>query len=290
METKLTFETEFIFLIKDKPELKSLNDLFVKQILLKQISQSNFVKLNSYSSFKQFKRSKITKELVTSTRKILRERFGMFIKTPLVDFDKNLSLIIDFNDVLVDKFLSFHQSTFERQPFYEKLYPALFDILFDMGLDKNFSLADLACGYNPLSYKYFNIKPSSYFACDLSSIEMDLINSFFKKTNINGIAKGFDLLSDDFSSFLETHSFDLVFLFKALDSLENVKKHNSKKLLSRIDFSFLVVSFPLVSIGGKKNISSSKRVWFENFCLKENWNYKTFSISNELFYVVKRDS
>lgn len=288
MENKLVFEDEFVSLIKNKDELKSLDSNFVKQILFKQLDWSVVKKLNFYSSFKQLKRSKISKDLISSTRKILRERFGMFIKKPLVKDRKKLLSIKNYESDFVDKILSSHQSTFERKRFYEKLYFNIFSTLFEMGLKKDFSLGDFACGYNPLSYKYFSVKPINYFACDLSSLEMDLINSFFENTNINGKAHGFDLLSNEFSNFLKNHYFDVVFLFKALDSLESVKKHSSKKLIAKINSSFFVVSFPLVSIGGKKSISSSKRSWFENFCVKEKWDFKTFSISNELFYIIKK--
>lgn len=288
MEINLIYESEILSLIMSKPELKSLNLSYVKQIFFSVLSESDIVKLNSYSSFKQCKRSKVCNVLVSSSRKILRERFGVFIKKPITSFYKKLSSIDSFDSPIIDTLLESHQSTFERLPYYESFYPLLFDKLFSLGLSTNFSLADLACGYNPLAYKYLPVKPNKYFACDLSSVEMSLIDSFFQNQKISGSAVGFDLLSDYFASYAFSNSFDVIFMLKALDSLESVKKHASKILLSKLNFKFLVVSFPLVSIGGNSSISSSRRTWFEKFCLKQEWNFVSLSLPNELFYIIKK--
>lgn len=288
MET-LIFESEILSLIQNKSELKSLDSSYVKKIFFSVLSSSDVEKLNSYTSFKQCKRSKVCATLISQTRKILRERYGVFIRKPILGYEKKLLSLSSFEDSFIDTVLSFHQSTFERLSYYASFYPLLFKELFSLGLKKNFSLADFACGYNPLAYKYLPIKPFSYFACDLSSNEMSLIYSFFKSQKISGEAKGFDLLSNEFLDFISTKKFDVVFLLKALDSLETVKKHSSKKLLDSINTRFFVVSFPLVSIGGKNTIDSSKRSWFEKFCEKQSWNYSTLSVPNELFYVVKKE-
>ncbi|MBN1175922.1 hypothetical protein JXA48_04730 [Candidatus Woesearchaeota archaeon] len=289
MESKLVFESEIISLIQDKQELKSLDKSYIKKILLSNLSDSMIKKLNSYSSFKQCKRGKVCGELISLTRKILRDRYGVFIRTPLSNYKKKLLSLSSFDDDYVDSILSFHQSTFERLPYYSSFYPLLFKELFSLGLSEKFSLGDFACGYNPLAYKYLPVKPTNYFACDISSDEMSLINSFFVNQKISAEARSFDLLSDDFSNFISNQKFDVVFLLKALDSLEIVKKHSSKKLLDAINTHFFVVSFPLVSIGGKNSIDSTKRSWFEKFCEKQSWSYSTLSVPNELFYVVKKE-
>lgn len=289
MENKLIFEEEIISLIQEKSELKSLNVVYVKKIFLSLLSSSDIDKLNSYSSFKQCKRSKVCNSLVSSSRKILRERYGVFIKKPISNFKNKLNSISSFDDPFIETILDSHQSTFERHSYYSSFYPLLFEKLFSLGLKKDFSLGDFACGYNPFAYSFFPFKPNYYFACDLSDKEMSIVDYFFKSTNISGSALGYDLLSNSFSDFLSTNAFDVVFLLKALDSLESVKKHSSKKLLSKIKTKFFVISFPLVSIGGKNTIDSSRRSWFETFCKKEGWSFSSLSVPNELFYVVKKE-
>ena len=284
METKLVFERELIFFIKQKPELSSLDDSFVRGVLLKHVSLSKIV-WSKYSSFEQALRSKSVKHLISVVRRDLRTAYGLYIKQPL-----KLSLldsISSLDDKNLFSLLDFHRSTSERLSLYSSIYTLLFDELFSWGLSKNFSLLDLACGYNPLAYHFFPVPPKEYFVSDLSTSDMNFFNSFFEKFGLSAKAFSFDLLSDSFFEWVSDKSFDLVFLFKALDSFEQVERHSSKRLLSSIDSSFFVVSFSLVSIGGRSRIDASKRSWFESFCDRQSWFFKKLTFSNELFYIVK---
>lgn len=285
METTLKFESDFIFLIKQKPELKALDDSFVLSYLNKVYSSLGNFDLEKYSSFKQCLRSKKTKELISLTRKNLRTVFGLFIVNPINE--KMIKSLDSFDDIQIEAVLSSHRSTEERLPYYSSIYPLIFDKLKFMGLSDSFSLLDIACGYNPFAYKFFPIPPKNYVVCDLSSSEMNFINDFFSQTKIEGFAFGIDATSKEFFTWLESNSFDLCFLFKALDSFENVQRHLSKKLLSMIKSKFFVVSFSLVSIGGNSQIQANKRIWFEHFCERNNWQFETLQVPNEIFYVIK---
>ena len=281
----MKFESDFVSLIKQKHELKALDDSFVLSYLNKIYSSLGSFDLEKYSSFKQCLRSKKTKELVSVTRKDLRRVFGLFVVNPLNK--KIINSLESFNDGNIDSILLSHRSTEERLPFYFSIYSLIFDKLKSMGLPESFSLLDIACGYNPFAYKFFPTPPNKYVACDLSSSEMALVNDFFSQTKIQGSAFGVDIISEAFFSWLETNSFDLCFLFKALDSFEQVQRHISKKLLSMIKSKFFVVSFSLVSIGGNSQIQANKRTWFERFCERNNWQFETLQVPNEIFYVIK---
>jgi len=285
METTLTFANELVQTIKQKPELLALDDSFVLAHLEKNYLFLGSPDLKKYSSFKQCLRNKRIKELISLTRKNLRTVYGLFIKQSLSE--KSINSISSINDSFIDLILQNHRSTDERLEFYPIIYPMLFDELKKMGLPDEFTLLDVASGYNPFAYKFFPRAPKKYFACDLSTKEMDLINVFFKNSNIVGQSFGIDVLSDEFSNWLLNKHFDLVFFFKALDSFEQVRRHASKKLLVKFDASFFVVSFSLVSIGGNNSINSSKRIWFERFCESNGWEIKTLQVPNEIFYLVK---
>lgn len=282
----MKYEQELISLIKEKSELNSLDDIYVKKILSLYFKDSANSVFDKYTSFQQCKRSKKCKELVTNVRKHLRTVYGLFILEPLISFQKIISSLKSFESESINKILLTHQSTNERFSSYDEFYSVIFEKLFKKGLPKNFSLGDFACGCNPFAYNYLPIKPNNYLAIDLSSEDMSLTQSFFNNTNISGIAKAFDLMSDEFFSWISQQSFDLVFLFKALDSFETIKRHSSKKILSKINASFFVVTFPLISIGGKQSIASSKRWWFENFCTKNDWKFEIFIIGNEQIFLV----
>jgi hypothetical protein len=285
VETTLKFELEFVDLIKQKPELKALDDAFVNSYLKKIYLSLGSFDLEKYSSFKQCLRSKKTKELISTTRKDLRTVFGLFVVNPLNK--KIINSLQSFDDDQIDDILSSHRSTEERLPFYSSIYPLIFDKLKTLGLQADYSLLDIACGYNPFAYKFLPFKPQKYLACDLSSSEMSLVNDFFSQTKISGSAFGADAISEQFFLWLETNSFDLCFLFKALDSFEQVQRHISKKLLSMIKSKFFVVSFSLVSIGGNSQIQANKRTWFERFCERNGWQFETVQVPNEIYYVIK---
>ncbi len=284
----MNFETELISLIKEKKELASLSDSFVSTVLHRTTATFSLSKMDSYDSFEKFRRSALCKLLVTTSRKHLREVYGLFIKKPLQTCVSTLESLDSINNPLIDELLRYHQSTAERFDDYVVIYDLLFSTLHSMGLSKDYSLLDLACGYNPFAYKFFPTKPSNYLVVDLSPSDMFALNQFFSQTKISAKAFSFDILSTEFDSWISTISVDVCFLFKALDSFETVRKNSSKKLLSSIKTSFFVVSFALSTIGGRNHISEKKRSWFDRFCKTNNWSLKTIQTANEIFYLVKK--
>lgn len=287
METAINFFQEIVSLIKEKPELASLSDEYVSFLLQKHISAKQINQLAKYTSFKQCKRSSVSKELITQIRRELREVYGVFVKHPLNDFKKRIKSISSYKDPLIDIILQKHQSTVERFEYYPTFYELLFDRLFAMGLPKKYTLLDLACGYNPFSYKYLFVKPAKYISVDLAPLDAAVINTFFSQTGISGDAFAFDLLSETAKNWLSTQKPTLCFLFKALDSLESLTRHSSKALLASLRADFLVVTFSLVTIGGKNHIATSKRLWFEHFCTAQNWLFERLETPNELIYLIK---
>ena len=112
---------------------------------------------------------------------------------------------------------------------------------------------------------------------------------YFDKFNINGISKSYDITKLDF---LEDNNFkdaDLIFLFKALDSLEEVKKNISKDILEKISAKKIVVSFPTMSLISRKEFNMEKRNWLFNFLNRMNWQYEQFEVENELFILITKN-
>lgn len=284
----MMFEKELVKLIKEKKELAGLSDEFVSHTL-SSVLFSIPLKWHSYTSFSQFRRSAACKNLVSHTRRRLREIYGLFIKKSLSSFQKRIDALCSFEDPLCREILSFHQSTNERLDHYLSVYDMIFAHLKQFNLTSSYVLLDLACGYNPFAYVYLPLRPKKYIAVDLSPSDAFIINRFFSRVGIAGEAYAFDLLSADFTSWLQKQSVDVCFLLKTLDSLELVQRNSSKKLLLALPSTLVVVSFALLSVGGKTSISSKRRVWFERFCAAQTWQYTSFQTSNELYYVIKKD-
>ncbi len=278
MESKLLIE-ELIQKIKEKKELSSLDNNTIEELLSKEL-QNTKINLEKYSSFNQFYRSSICKKIISNVRSKLREIYGVFIKEGMEL--SQLKNITSYDDKIINKILSQHQSSNERLHIYSSIYKKIFEII---KLPKKYKLLDLACGYNPLSYKYLPTKPEYYLASDLSSKDMNIIKEFFIKTKIKGDTIALDLTKKSSILKLNEQNFDVCFLFKALDSLESISRHSSKKLIAELNCKHFVVSFPSKTIGGKKQISKDKRSWFENFCHKNNFEFKFFEFDNEIFYI-----
>ncbi len=272
----MIFLQDMLAHIKEKKELSSLDDATILPLIKKHCSSFDFSK---YSSFQQALRNKKIKESFRLIRSELRTMYGLFLHRPLHKTDLQKS-----GDV--DSFLSLHRSTEERLSFYKEFYQKIFEVLDANGLPQEFSVLDIACGYNPLAVVYMPRPPTYYVASDLSSQDMDTIQSFFSSRSLQGKTFAASAISQEFQEEIKDSFFDVVFLFKALDSFESQERHSSKKLLASLSCSFLVVTFPLVSIGGKNAIDISKRSWFEQFCARQNWEFKTLFFSNEVCYII----
>lgn len=225
-------------------------------------------------------KNKFFKQIVKEVKSEIGNVYGSFLTQ---EFHKKSTLLE--NDVGIFEIMKLHKSTKERIEYYETIYKEIFDWY------KPKKIADLACGLNPISYplieKELNYKPK-YFASDLSKEDMIFINDFFEKENISGVAKSFDITD---MSIFEDKDFidsDLVFLFKALDSFEEVKKNLSKEILEKIPSNHIVVTFPTKSLFSKQEFKIEKRNWLFNFLEKKGWKYDKREVENELIILINK--
>ena len=266
--------------IKDTRSLRNLDLVYVEEKLDKFVLTYGdvFKKLRVYVEKKGLdgvEKSKPFKEIVKRVRDELRVVYGSFLTN---DFCKKR---LPANEDEIVEVLKTHKSTKERLEFYDEIYSRIFSWY------RPQKIGDLCCGLNPLSYFFMNIE-CDYFASDLSSKDMKFIEEFFDRFEIRGTARAYDLskadifLDDDFCKC------DLVFLFKALDSLEEVKKNVSKDLLRGICAKHIVVSFPTKSLCSKKGFRIERRNWLFNFLEKMGWKYEKFEMENELFILIDK--
>ncbi len=265
---------KLVELVKDKPELRGLDDTFVEHRLLDYIEgHEEFVeKYEQCRDVDQFTRTQEYEDMLKSVRKTLREVFGMFIldedmESAMEDLEEDQSLA---NHMAM---LSKHRSAKERLPFYEQVYEEIVERTgpFD-------SVLDVACGLNPFSYPFIPGEPE-YHACDISPELCDHINAYFDLRGIEGDAFVLDLLSFDPERLPET---DVCFMFKTLDSVESLERDYSRVLFDVIPADYFVVSFARQSLGGNE-IPDARRAWFE-----ELWtDFATFSVPNEKFYIAQ---
>lgn len=169
--------------------------------------------------------------------------------------------------------LESHSSANERVNILPEFYKKIFEIT---GIPN--SIIDHACGLNPLSIPHMNLPAScTYKAFDIDQKEIEFLRSVGIDANLG------DLLCDSFEYA------DVVFMLKLLPCLEHQKKNCSLDILKNQQCKFLVVSFPIKSIGGKnKGMLEFYRNNFKNMIKSENWEVKELLFDTELVFVIKK--
>lgn len=229
--------------IKKKNTLKNLDD----EIILKYIKK--------YSNNLNLDKKKDYEKLIKSVRAELHTKYGMFW--------------------LNDQFtLESHKSSKDRISIYSVLYQDIFKIT-----GKPKSILDLACGLNPLSYKYLGCKPE-YIASELTIKDCENIQDFFDKNKINGKTIPLDLTQDN-----EYHEADITFLFAAFDTIEDKGHKLAEKIIKSLKSKYIVVSFSTKTISNKK-MNYPRRGWIERMLKRIGKSYVKLSYPNEIFYVI----
>ncbi len=273
--------------IKSKRQLVNLKNSYIENKLINFFLRNGDIRkeLNNLYIKKGdlIIKSKKFKEVTKSIRNEIGIVYGSYLTSLNSKKYSILESIDSLDDESILELLKLHKSTRERIDFYGEIYEKIFSWF------KPNKICDLASGYNPISIYYINkilgYSPE-YLAIDLNPEDMIFLNNFFKKFKINANAKDYDLTQLNFLNDGDLKGVDLVFLFKALDSLEGIKKNISKELILNLKVNRIVVSFPSKSLVSKKNFKIEKRNWFFKF-LKDNlFEYETFEVQNELFVLI----
>jgi len=173
-----------------------------------------------------------------------------------------------------------HASTRERLPILSDFYHALLTDIQPVN-----SIVDLACGFNPLALDWMPIeKSASYTACDIFQDMANFLQSFFDHFQINGKTNLCNLLTH-----IPQEKAQVALLLKTLPCLEQVEKDSARRILTGIQAQYLIVSFPVRSIGGKeKGMLAHYSSQFESLLADLGWNYTKFLFTSELAYRVER--
>lgn len=276
---------QVVHAVKRKKELESLDDSVVLKKVKGALRREPKIakKLEKAKKFSEFSRSGEFKELKRLVREELRKVFGVFDKDEKREKRTLLSSIdADPQDrAAIQRLLALHQSSKERLPHYAEIYRRIFAITGEPKI-----ILDLGCGFNPYSYDDLGCAPF-YIAVDLPNSDLEQIGRFFKRKGLHGYTFGLDLTAEH-EKLRSMHRVDVAFLFKLLDSLETVTRHVSTGLLDDVNARWLIVSFPTVSIGGKKRIASERRAWFEKILARKRWKHERFELGGEIFYVIRK--
>ncbi len=173
-----------------------------------------------------------------------------------------------------------HASTRERLPILADFYKTLFQDIQPIP-----SILDLACGFNPLATAWMPIERStSYVACDIFQDMMVFLQVFFDHFQLNGKASLCNLLTN-----IPQEKVQVALLLKTLPCLEQAEKDSARRILTSIPAQYLIVSYPVHSIGGReKGMLVNYSNQFEAMMTELMWSYTKFLFPSELVYRVKR--
>lgn len=176
--------------------------------------------------------------------------------------------------------MAHHASTRERLPILDQFYST---ILADIA--PIHSVLDIACGLNPLAIPWLPLaENATYYACDIFAPLVDFLNRYLQLLPMRGYIQNRDVIQS-----CPTREVDVAFVLKTIPCLEQVDKHAGYHLLRTINAHYLVVSFPIHTLGGRsKGMATYYKTHFRELVDDAPWDVRTFEFATELVFVVRK--
>ncbi|MCU0611418.1 MAG: 16S rRNA methyltransferase [Candidatus Eisenbacteria bacterium] len=175
--------------------------------------------------------------------------------------------------------MSRHLSTRERLPFLEEFYHTL---LGDIGPIR--SVLDIGCGLNPLALPWMPVSlDCSYHAYDIYEDLAAMLGVFFAQIGRKGRAEARDVLHSP-----PKEAVDVALLLKFLPCVDQVDRNAGERLIHALNARVLVVSFPLHSLGGRrdKGMEGIYESRFRGLAEGQGWGCQRFIFPTELAFRV----
>nr|AIA13108.1 Ribosomal RNA methyltransferase (FmrO) [uncultured bacterium] len=195
-------------------------------------------------------------------------------------FEENIQDGMSVQEAVL-KILVLQSSTRERAPIVTEFYNQIFAIT-----GQPETILDHACGLNPLSFFWMDLpNTTQYQAYDIDIEQIELLNKIAQTTGISNqlTATVADIVTDSYGYA------DVVFLLKTLPCLEQQEKGISLDILRKQQCKYIVVSYPIKSIGGKeKGMAAFYTQQFQELTKHEKWQTEKLNFETELVFVVQK--
>lgn len=181
---------------------------------------------------------------------------------------------------LCRRLLAQHASTEERLPILETFYERVFA---HTGMPA--SLLDLACGLHPLSLPWMNLSAGTrYVAYDIDRQRTETLNRWFALTHVRGEACLQDVICTP-----PSERADVALLLKSAPCLERQQPGSTLVLLDTLGVRWIVVSFPVESLGHRsKGMPSHYAGMMEELLADRSWTVERIEVPGELVFVVDK--
>ncbi len=273
-------QEDIIHDILSKKELSGIEHSFVESVLAKELRRNPKLakKLDKLST-----RSEDYKNLIKNVRAVLRKNVSLYEgggaeHREVLLAELRQSGLPGQRAGIIAHLLSTHASTKERLPFYRQVYEKIFAIT-----GKPSVVLDIGCGLNPISYPDTD---TTIIGVDIDRNLCLAVEEYFRIAGMEGECRIVDVKGME--QIRRLPKADVAFVFKLLEIIEKGEGHKlSENLLKALPAKWLVVSFPTLT-SSEKPMKQPKRAWIELMLKRLGWKYETFTIPNEIFYVISK--
>jgi 16S rRNA (guanine(1405)-N(7))-methyltransferase len=179
------------------------------------------------------------------------------------------------------RMMSLHASTRERLPILAPFYAEILGTLPPIH-----SIVDVACGFNPLAIPWMPLAPgATYHAIDIYEDMMTFLEQAINLCGLHPVTLARSVLHN----YPQIPPCDLALVLKAIPCLEQVDKAVGGQLLEQIQAQYLLVSFPVHSLGGRsKGMSANYEAHFAELINEKDWSVQTYRYDTELAFLVTK--
>lgn len=178
------------------------------------------------------------------------------------------------------KIMKHHSSTRERLAILDQFYTSILSKLPPVQ-----RVLDIACGLNPLAIPWMGLgKDVQYYAYDMYTDLAAFLNECIAVMGVQGQAYACDIAYSP-----PSRNADLAFVLKSLPCLEQLDKAASLRLLDALQASYLLISFPVRSLGGReKGMEQNYEERFGELLSGKSWSVQRFAFATELAFLVSK--
>ncbi len=226
-----------------------------------------------------------SKDAIKATKRRLHQVTGAYLGTRerLVPLEDELGPMPVDQDALraaCRRGMAQHRSTRERLPLLDTFYATLLGDLPPIR-----SVLDVACALHPLAIPWMSLaKDVTYVAADARSDILSFLERSFRALGVHGSTTLADVAHS-----CPPDEVDVAFALKLVPLLDRLEKGSAERLLDSINTKTLLVSFPTVSLTGKRyDMAQSHDRRFEQLARGKAWRVERFVFSNELVFRVRK--
>ena len=229
------------------------------------------------------------KEAIKATKAKLHQIGGAYLmsRPPYADWLRELERLArpdeppsDALRALCREMLAQHASTRERLGILERFFAETLAPIAPVA-----SVADLACGLNPLAAPWMPLAVGArYAAYDIYGDLAAFLGRALPLLGLRGIAEARDVLQQP-----PQEPVELALLLKSIPCLEQLDKDAGRRLLTAIPARHILVSFPARSLGGHdKAMVANYEARFRELAAGEAWRIQRYAYESELAFLITK--